>query len=342
MAGVSYRSAQLDLLERTTYRGAELRQVGARALTTQGLDLPVVLSTCSRTEIYAASADPEKLVGFLSWDRGIPWSELEVHAYRRRGEGVVAHLFRVTSGLDSAVLGEDEIQGQVRDAYRGALDVGELDAELDCMFRTAIACGRRVRSETALGGSRRSLAEEAVQLAGAGVGGVAGRTAVVVGSGKMAKAVANRLGAGGAEVLVCCRNHGAGMEIAGQAGSAASLTNLPALVADADLVFCCSSAPHFVLSDSVLREIMQTRLGAKLFILDLAMPRNVDPAARDISGIVLADLEDLARLGAQHAAALAAAVLEAEDIVLREMRRYLAWSARRLQAGELCGSTNAL
>lgn len=330
--GVSYQDAPLQLLELVAYRADEI-ELSLRSLASlEGLDGAAILSTCNRTEVYAefsSQQDPRHLAAFLAADRGIPLSELRAVLSLRTGSNAVArHLFRVAAGLDSIALGEDEIQGQVRAAHALALETGACGAELDGLFRWAVRVGRRVRRETPLGLSRRSLARSALDLV-TEADGLSDRTVLVVGAGKVASAIVARLREEGARLLVCSRTEDRARRLASAGDEVLPLAHLhPGLIA-ADLLVCCTAAPHLVVDASQLRAAMEHRGGRPLLVVDLSLPRNIDGAIRDIPGVGLIDLQDLGRACIQDAPLLVEAARRGEAIVEQETERFVHRQASR-------------
>lgn len=285
------------MLERVAYGEDEVPALLGRLSRLAPLREAVVLSTCNRTEIYAtcdASADLDRLGRFLALDRRVGWDELRSALVTETGQDAVRHLFRVAAGLESMAVGEAEIQVQVRAAHGNAQEAGTVAGKLDAAFRWALRAGRRVRQETALGTVGRSLGRSAVE-AGAAALGTLGRTVLVLGAGKIARAVTERARGEGAHLRVWSRTEAHAERLAGSAEGVLPWAQLQRGLVQADLVICCCAAPPPLLAGAEIGRAMAARKGRPLTIVDLSVPRNVDPAARQVPGVRLMDLDALGR-----------------------------------------------
>ncbi len=320
MVGFTHRGAALPLLEKVSVprgeRGrllAELRQAGHPEA--------VILSTCSRTEIYAATAagDPLRMLDVLNAHAGRSAGGLRAAAEIRTGHAVIEHLFRVTSGLESRVIGEVEIHGQVRSAFREAQAAGMTGSLLGQLLPAALRCGSRVRAATPLGGLGRSLGHQAVDLGLAALGDVVDPLIVVVGSGRMAASAVAHLQRLGRRPMVAARNEAHAARLAG-ADLVCPLPALAAGVQRADLLICATSAAHNVVTLIDVRQAMAARL-RPLTVVDLSVPRNVDSAVAAVPGVRLIDLEGM-NDDVAMAPELAVALEAGAEIVRAEARRY--------------------
>jgi glutamyl-tRNA reductase len=338
-AGVSHHQAPLALLDRLAYRPDELPASLEQLVATAGVREAVILSTCNRIEVYAVFAgvpDVARLARFLAEDRGVEPGALGSALALRTGGDTVRHLFGVAAGLDSMVRFEIEIQAQVRAAADLARGAGTLGMELDGLLRRALSVGRRVRREVAVGAPRRSLGRSAVDAAAAALGGLRGRTVLVLGTGKIASVVVERVRELGAALLVCSRSQERAERLAGRRGQALALAGLDRGLAEADLVIACTAAPRLLVDAEQVGRVAaaRTMAGVPLVIVDLAVPRTIDPAVRGVPGALLLDLEDLGQASLQDTARLAAALHAGERVVEEEARRFLTWTASR-QAGPI-------
>ena len=292
MVGLTHRGASLQLLERVSVPRAERGRLLA-ALRAAGYPEAVVLSTCSRVEIYsgADAGGPEGLLGVLGGHAGLALSELRPAAEMRDGQAVVEHLFRVTAGMESRLVGEPEIQGQVRSAFREAQAAGMTGSMLGQLFPAALRCGSRVRAETTLGALGRSLGHWAVDVGLAALGDEVDPSIMVVGSGRMASSAVEHLTRLGRQPLVVARNERAAARLAGP-GRARSLLSLATAVEQADLLICATSAADHVVTFSHVRDAMSAR-SRPLIVADLSVPRNVDMAVATVPGVRLIDLEGM-------------------------------------------------
>ena len=316
---VSHASAPLRVLEQVSRRRGEVGDL-LPVLRAAGCLEVVVLSTCSRTEVYATlRGDPKLLVDVLADQSTLSRVELAAAAAVRTDRAAVRHLFRVTAGLESRVRGEVEVLGQVRTAYRQAQRAGLTGPVLGRIFPPALRCGARVREVTELGAQGRSLARRAVDLGLATVGDLSAPSVLVVGSGHMAATAMGHLTALGHPAHVAAR------DLAGAARLAPPglVCPLPALVrgiAGADLLLCATSAAAHVVTLDHVRSAMQSRT-RPLTVVDLSVPRNVDPRIGTVSGVRLLDLESM-NDDTAHDPALAAAVRQGDALVEDALLRY--------------------
>jgi glutamyl-tRNA reductase len=330
MAGVSHRRTTLPLLEKLAVRRERLPELLA-ALRRLGCAEAFVLSTCSRTEVYAVGVGPGVLLHALSDLSGVPTSTLDVVADVRGDEAAVTHLFRVTAGLDARILGESDVQRQVSDAGSEATKAGSMGPILTRLVSRATAVGRKVRRETALGETSRSMGIAAADAAIAAVAGRPDPSLALVGSGRMASAVAERLVRSGVDVSVFARSVQQALRLVPVRQRARSVHELPARLAGFDAVVCATSALEYVIRADDVAAAMRLRPERRLTVVDLSVPRNVENAVQDIAGVHLVDVEGLAG-GDDHAVRDAA--IEAEVIVADEVRAF-ADGQRAQQAGPM-------
>jgi glutamyl-tRNA reductase len=331
--GVSHKTAPLDLRERLSL--TEGSAVGAlRELTAAGcIQEAAAISTCNRTELYLVVSDPVEAestaLSVLTRQAAIPPTELLGHLYSRRGGDAAHHLFRVTAGLDSMILGEAEIQGQVKRAYELALVEGGTGPILNRLFRGALAAGGRVREETQVGEKGVSIPSVAVELARRTLGDLGERRVLVVGAGETAELVARALVARGvATVFVANRHYDRAIGLAERFdGEAVRFEELPAQLEAADMVVTATNSPHHIVEREGLAEVMAGRNGRPLLLVDIAVPRDVEPACREISGISLHDLDDVQATSERNASGREAEARRAEPILAAELGRFERWLA---------------
>jgi glutamyl-tRNA reductase len=331
-ASVSYREAPLTLLDRLAYQPAEIPTALTRLVAASGAREAAILATCNRTEVYATFTgppDPAALARFLVQDHALAPRELHSTLALRTGADTARHLLRVAAGLDSMLVFEHEIQGQVRAAAELARQAGVLGGDLSGLFGWAQLAGHRVRREVPVDAPHRSLGHAAIDAGADILGGLGGRTVLVVGTGKIAAAVAERARQSGAALLVCGRSQERAERLAGDPARALALDGLAASLAQTDLVVACVAVRRPLLGASELRRAVTERTGKPLAAIDLAVPRSIDPAVRDLPGIRLLDLEGLGHVGVQDAARLSEALGIGERIAEEETRRYLAWDSGR-------------
>jgi glutamyl-tRNA reductase len=282
----------------------------------------LLLSTCNRFELYWCGDGPRD-VSFLEFARGRGAGD-QVPLDRLDGLEAVRHIFAVAGGLDSQVLGETEILGQVRRAFDLARAAGTTTREMDLVFSSALAAGRRLRRETLLGRHPSSVSSAAVDLMGSCLGGdLNDRRVVVLGAGEAAEGVLKALQARGAtRVTLVNRRASRGVTLAQAFGATSrSWEDLPALTVEADLLTVATSSSHPVVSSAELERALACRDGRELLVMDLAVPRNVEPAARHIPGVRLFDLDDLQRLCCPAAEAPAEALADAHRVLEEELGR---------------------
>lgn len=324
LVGISHHSAPVELRERVA-----VDLDGARSLARTVADgcEAVVLSTCNRTEVYVATEDhldPSQraaaaLLELAEADAGA----LAPVLYHLADESAALHLFRVAAGLDSMVPGEGEILGQVRDAF----DAGAAGPLLDRVFRMALHAGRRARVETAIGESPASVPAAAAALAQQVFDGLDGRRVVLVGAGRMSDLTARNLRSRGAEVsAVANRTADHGRELAARHGArAVPLETVGEELATADVVVASTSAPGFVLGAEELASALRARRGRALLFVDLAVPRDIDPALASFDGCFVYDIDDLEAVVAASLAGRRAEAVRAERIVAAEAERFREW-----------------
>ena len=324
--GVNHRTAPLEVRERFAHGAHEVPGALARVMAA-GASGGVLLSTCNRTEFYLV-ADEEGVTAVV-WDllgeRLASGTAAREYGYIARDRDAVRHLYRVSSGLDSMILGESQIQGQVRDAWEASR--AQAGPVLHRLFQTALHVGARVRTETALGSGTASAASAAVAVAGKIFGDLAGRTALILGAGDMAELAATCLSDEGVQVsLVANRTHERARVIAERLGARAlTLDEAWPHFATADIVLCSTAAPHAVVTWDRVGAVIGERSGRPLCILDLAVPRDVDPAIAHIENVFLYDIDDLQTVAAQATVRRREEIPAAERIVEEETDVFWAW-----------------
>jgi glutamyl-tRNA reductase len=329
LIGISHRVAPVELRERVALDGDEAAQL-ARELATDGIE-SVCLSTCNRTELYlAGEASPEvadRAVALLAERAELDEETLRAVMYRLEDEAAGIHLFRVAAGLDSMVPGEGEILGQVRTAF----EAGQPGPLLDRLFRQAIHAGKKVRTETAIAESPASVPSAAAALAEQVFGDLAGCRVLLVGAGKIGELAARNLVSRGAEIAVVAnRSLDKAQELAGRfGGRALSLEEIPTQLPHIDVLLTSTSAPGHVLTRGDVMRTLPERKGRPLFLIDIAVPRDLDPAIHDLDGCYLYDIDDLESVVAESLAGRRREAGRAEAIVLGEAERFRAWQASR-------------
>ena len=329
--GVSHKTAPVALRERLAL--PEGRAAGFLSDLVMGPAVreAVAISTCNRTELYMVTGDPVEAesaaLGLLARQADMPPTELLGRLYALRDDEAVRHLFSVAAGLDSMIVGEAEVQGQVKRAYELALVEGVTGPISNRLFRDALAAGKRVRTETAIGRSRVSVSTVAVDLARAALGELGSRRVLIVGAGENGELTAQALHQRGAEtVFVANRRYDRAIGLAQRFGGIAiRFDDMPAQLAEADIVVTCTSSPHQILGRDELALVLEQREGRPLLAIDIAVPRDIEPSVRDLPGLTLYDMDDL-----QHEVARNISVREAEatrgrSIIDDEAARFARW-----------------
>jgi glutamyl-tRNA reductase len=326
LVGISHHRAPVELRERVALDRPAAADT-ARILAVDGE--AVCLSTCNRTELYLAGSDAAtaelSAAGALLARSGLPEDTLAPALYRLRDEAAALHLFRVAAGLDSMVPGEGEILGQVREAY----EAGATGPVLDRLFRQALHAGKKVRSQTAIGESPASVSSAAAALAEQVFGDLGGRRILVVGAGKVSELAARNLLSRGAEIaFVANRTLDRAAELARRfGGEALPLERVEDELASADVVVSSTSAPGFVLGKPEVARALRARRGKPLFLIDLAVPRDLDPAIDELDGCYLYDIDDLEAVVNETLAGRRKEAERAEAIVAEEAERFREWQA---------------
>jgi glutamyl-tRNA reductase len=328
LVGTSHRRAPVEVRERIAVDPDAAAALAAR-LADGGE--AVCLSTCNRTEIYLAAADSGeadlRATRALSELAGVEPSELEPHLYRLEQDAATVHLFRVAAGLDSLVPGEGEILGQVRTAY----ERGKVGPLLDRLFSHALHTGKKVRTDTAIAESPGTTSSAAAALAAQVFGDLEGSRVAIVGAGKIGSRAARRLTKRGASLsFVANRSEERARELAAELGGATvPLERLVDAIQDADIVVSSTSSPDFVLTKDALSGELPARKGRPLLLIDLAVPRDLDPAINDLPDCYLYDIDDLEAVVHDAARGRESEFAKAEAIAVDEAARFREWLAVR-------------
>ncbi|HET7188915.1 MAG TPA: glutamyl-tRNA reductase [Gemmatimonadaceae bacterium] len=325
--GVSHHGAPLDVREKLAFRSVEVLPALERLRARAGANEGVLLSTCNRTELYVVEGAADAVAdgwAMLSERLGADASR---YGYVRRDRDAAAHLFRVASGMDSLVVGEAQIHGQVRDAWE--VSRAAAGTVLNRLFQSALLTAGRVRSETTLGHGALSVSSAAVQLSKKIFGGLVGRRAMVLGAGEMAElALASLQQEGVRAAIVANRTFERATELAAQYGATAVHYDAAwEALADVDLLLCSTSSPHPVVSAERVRAAVEKRGDRPLCILDIAMPRDVDPAVATLDNVFLYDMDDLHAVVSANLARRQSVLPAAEAVVTDEVEKFWQWVA---------------
>jgi glutamyl-tRNA reductase len=335
LLGVTHRTAPVELRERLDFAsrdlGAAVEALGTRSAMAES----VVLSTCNRSEVYVAveqiDRGREELVSFLAEYHHVPRAAFAPHLFERQEAEVVHHLFRVASGLDSLVVGEPQILGQVKEAWSAAAERRCAGPLLNKMFHASFAVGKRVRTETALGEGAVSVSFAAVQLARKIFGRLKGRRVLVIGAGEMGKLTAQHLRAQGVGEIVITSRTPVHAEALARAvdGVAAPWNELMAALAPSDIVITATGSQQPILSRGHIESVMGRGRRDPLFIIDIAMPRDVDPAAAELEQVFLYNVDDLQAVVQENLSRRTSEIQHAEAIVAEEVGRFMSWHRSR-------------
>jgi glutamyl-tRNA reductase len=329
--GISHKTAPVALRERLALTEREGERLLRDLVATEGVHEAVAISTCNRTEVYVVATDPvaaeAKLLGRLATRAGIRPTELAALVYSPRNCDAARQLYRVTAGLESMIVGEAEIQGQVRRAYDLALGAGTAGALTSRLFRAALQAGKRVRAETGIGRERVSVSSVAADLARDVVGDLAHRRVVIIGAGETAELTAQALAAQGVRtVFVANRRADRARVLADRfGGEVGSLDELPERLADADIVVASTSSPHPIVGAEDLQAVMASRPGRPLVLIDIAVPRDIEHACGAVDGVTLYDMDDLQAVVRRHLHVREGERAAAEEIVEEEIQRFAHW-----------------
>jgi glutamyl-tRNA reductase len=328
VVGLNHRTVPLEVLERMTVSDAHLPKALGDLRARENLSEAIVLSTCMRTEIYAVAARYHGAVqdvrNFLSELGFTAPEDFADHMYSFHDEAAVTHLFRVASGLDSAVLGEGEVLGQVRDAWEKARAEGAAGPVLSVLFRHAVEMGKRARAETGIARGTTSVSQAAVEMAARRLGSLAGRSMLVLGAGDMGEGIAVALAgsASASRILVANRTWTRAAAVAARiGGEAIDFGSLAGALEDVDVVLTTTGSPSVLLEASDVAGVMDCR-ERDLLIVDVAVPRDVDPAVGRLPGVTLLDMDDLRAFAEAGIASRRGEIVKVEALIAEEVQRY--------------------
>jgi glutamyl-tRNA reductase len=329
--GISHKTAPVALRERLAFTESQAVEFAKQATKAPHVHEAVVISTCNRTEVYLVVGDPVQaetdVLGMLARRAGIRPTELAQEIYSPRNCDAARQLYRVTAGLESMIVGEAEIQGQVKRAHEAAMAAGVTGALSNRLFAAALTTGKRVRSETGIGSSRVSIPSVAVDLAEDVLGGLAERHVVILGAGETSELTAQALAHQGVGTIFVANRHAdRALSLAQRfGGSVVGLDKLPDQLLEADIVVCSTSSPHPIVGSEELEVVMAQRTGRPLLLIDIAVPRDVDARCGDVEGVTLYDIDDLQAVVQRNLGTRAEIVPQAEEIVEEEIRRFARW-----------------
>lgn len=337
ITGLSHRSAPVEVRERLAFDPAEIPAALATLTRRAGFAEAMILSTCNRVEVAVAAddaADAELAVdAVLAEVRRLDASQFRPYLYHYDGEEAIRHLFRVASSLDSMVVGEPQILGQLKAAYALAKEHGAASGFLDTLLARAFNVAKRVRTETEIGSSAVSVSFAAVELAREIFGSLKDTSIMIIGAGKMSEAAARHLARNGVtRILVTNRTAERALEMARLFnGSIVDYSRFPSVLPEVDIVIASSGAPHYILTRDQIKSVIEARRNRPVFLIDIAVPRNIEPSVNELENVFLYDIDDLQQVVDRNLSNRRQIALEAERIVSEEAERMIG----RLKAREV-------
>jgi glutamyl-tRNA reductase len=326
--GINHTTAPIEIRERLAIPAGSLAEATRTLVHRPGIREGIIFSTCNRVELLTLQEGEatrgDSLLGFLQEYFSLAPSSITPHLYEYREGEAVRHLFRVASSLDSMVVGEPQILGQVKESYTVAREVGAVNGSLDSLLQRAFTVAKKVRSETQIGSSSVSIASVAVDLARKIFGSLEGKTVLLVGAGKMSELAARHLIQQGAKrILVANRTLERAEKIAAQFnGQVIAFEDLYAQTPRADIVITSTGAPQKIFSKSHGQQFLQSRKNRPMFFIDIAVPRDVDPRMNEVEGCFVYDIDDLQQVAAANLADRGREAAAAESIISQEVEKY--------------------
>ena len=324
LVGLSHKTAPVEVRERMAFSSDALRAALTSLVGRQEVNEALILSTCNRVEVVAESADERLIREFLCEFHQIPHESVSKHLYSFRNVEAIRHVFRVAASLDSMVIGEPQILGQVKEAYRIAADAGTVGMHLSALMNRAFAVAKKVRSETGISQSAVSVSYAAVELARKIFGDLAGKTVMIIGASKMGELAAKHLKrAGVSSVLVTNRTFERAVELAKVfEGAAVPFEHFADHMVGADIVITSTGATHFIIGKSQAEQIIHRRKNKPMFFIDIAVPRDIDPSVNEIDNAFLYDIDDLQQVIDENLKERLKEASRAEEIITSEVEAF--------------------
>jgi glutamyl-tRNA reductase len=329
IAGLSHHTAPVEVRERLAFEEKALPEALDRLRQHHGMLESMILSTCNRVEVAVTAeenSDAEHSVeAFLAEARKVEPAWVSPYLYRYNGSEAIRHLFRVASSLDSLVVGEPQILGQLKTAYAMAKECGTINGYLDLVITRAFNVAKRIRTETEIGTSTVSVSSAAVDLAKDIFGGLEGKRVLLVGAGKMAESSARHLRRAGVnDILVTNRTRSRADLLAEEfGGRVVAYDEFHNALPEVDIVIASSGAPHFILTQAQMKGVMNKRRNRPMFLIDIAVPRNIEPTVNKLDGVFLYDIDDLDRVVKSNLAGRINVAEQAEEIIAEEVDRMM-------------------
>ncbi|HEX4310969.1 MAG TPA: glutamyl-tRNA reductase [Acidobacteriaceae bacterium] len=325
VTGLNHTTAPVELRERLAIGSDALPETTRALLAEPGVKEAMILSTCNRVELLVAHNGLEpQLPGFLAEHFSLDRSALEPHLYRYQDEEAVRHMFRVAASLDSMVVGEAQILGQVKQSWNVARELGAVKGPLDKLLQGAFSAAKRVRTETEIGSSSVSIASVGVDLARRIFGSLEGKKILVIGAGKMSELAARHLMQHGADsIMVANRTYDRAIRLAEQfLGQAIRFEDLDERAHEADIIITSTGSAEQIIGVAAAQQILHRRKNRPVFVIDIAVPRDVDPKVNQLEGMFLYDIDDLQQVAASHLVDRGKEAARAEAIIAEETERF--------------------
>ena len=330
ITGLNHRTAPVEVRERLAFEEAALRHALGSLRQRPGLLEGMILSTCNRVEVTVAAEErddaEETVEHFLAETRAVDRAWVTPYLYRHDGQEAIRHLFRVASSLDSMIVGEPQILGQLKSAYAVAKECGAISGYLDLVMTRAFNVAKRVRSETDIGQSAVSVSYAAVELAREIFGSLEGKRVLLVGAGKMAESAARHFRrAGVSDIVVTNRTQSRAEALAEEfQGRVVGYERFFGELPEVDILLASSAAPHFILTRDQMRGVIGRRKNRPMFLIDIAVPRNIEPSVNELDNVFLYDIDDLQKVVDTNVNARIEVAVQAEDIIREEVERMMA------------------
>src|SRR5256886_6132935 len=321
IVGLSHKTAPVEIRERLALNSDMLRTALTSLVGRDDVSEAMILSTCNRVEVVAESPDDRRIREFLCEFHRIPHDDVSKHLYSFRNTDAIRHVFRVAASLDSMLVGDPQILGQVKEAYRIAMDAGTVGMHLTALMNRAFAVAKKVRSETGISQSAVSVSYAAVELARKIFGDLSGKTVMIIGASKMGELAARHLKrAGATSVLVTNRTFERAVELAKVfEGAAVPFEHFTDHIDRADIVISSTGAPHFIITKSMGEQVIHRRKNKPMFFIDIAVPRDIDPMVNEIDNAFLYDIDDLQQVIDANLKERLKEAMRAEEIVDNEV-----------------------
>lgn len=329
--GLNHKTAPVEVREKAAVAKHRLQEWLKDVFQDEAVEATAILSTCNRTEIYLIASDVDKGIfagkNFFGKLSQLDVADLNQYLYYYTLQEAVRHLFRVSAGLDSMILGESQILGQVQEAYQYTLEAGTTNGVMNNLFKQAIVTGKRVRTETLIDRQAVSVSSAAVELAKQELGELTGRTVLILGAGETSELTARHLVSNGvSSVIVANRTYERAQSLAQEfGGSAVRFDDFYKCLKYADIVISCTSAPHYIIEPKELVPVMEERNKKPLFFIDIAVPRDIDPAVAQLPFVSVYDVDDLMYVVDKNMNERKKEAVNAEEIVAKEVGNFYSW-----------------